>query len=234
MSVREQKLYTIKTNRSGTCIWKPIGKPGKTQDKVDKTSQSTDKTFSCDSWGKNQTNQSHKTTPTTLFQEVHTFYRGTIQILQENGALQMRWVFHGEKRWLSDEKDECCFISLTSKQRWTIGEVAASEILNREGGKTNSFHLIQLEIPAESMKETWNPPHMERHREFQEHINRLMKEEKGERQGWRRRWCQSALWHQGKWERGQDPGLTSKQLGMILYLFRNNIKFKYYQNVSIA
>lgn len=58
-------------------------------------------------------------------------------------------------------------------------------MLNREGGKTNSSHFIQLEIPSESMKETWNPPHMERHRESFKNtsIDLGRKEEKAEQQG---------------------------------------------------
>lgn len=67
---------TTKTNRLGTCFWKPTGKHEEKQDEVEKTIQSTDKSLSCRSPGRGGGNQ--PLNPTTVFQKVHFYWR-TIQ-----------------------------------------------------------------------------------------------------------------------------------------------------------
>ena len=176
--------------------------------------------------------------PQLWFRKYIRFHRRAIQILQENGALQIRWVFHREKSWLSNEKAERCFLSSTLKHRCSTGEAAERETLKREGGNTNSFHLIQLEIPSESMTQTWNPSslHGGTPREFEEHINRAMEaEEIAEScKGSEEHTDRQPLRVRGSGNRQQDPHLSSNQLERILFLLRSNSKFKHSKNVNSA
>lgn len=217
MWVRAGKQHTTQTNRLGTCN----GKPEENLDEIGKTTQSRDWTFSCGSWrggGKEGTPKPHK------------------YLLQENRAWPVRGVFHGEKRWLYDEKGGCCFISLPLHQRQSTAEAAASEMLHREGGNTNTFHLIQLEQPSEPSKPAWNAPSaMEGHQETSKNVNRLRKDggETGE-QGGPRREMHPAWWAQGMWAQGTGCPLEQWETTVDFMLLRSNIKFKHCRNVNIA
>lgn len=140
--------------------------------------------------------------PTTILQKAHTFLQ------KDNSNITREWRIASKisfpwreemtqwwKRWML-----VYFLDLKPEVKYRWG--CSKWTLNRKGGNTNSFHLNQLEIPSESTKKPWNPSslHGGTPREFQEHINRLTKEEgeAGEQRGLRREQWWSALWDQGR------------------------------------
>lgn len=108
--------------------------------------------------------------------------------------------------------------------------------LHREGGNTNTFHLIHLERPSEPSKPAWNAPSaMEGHQETSKNINRLRKDggETGE-QGGPRREMHPAWWAQGMWAQGTGCPLDQWATTDDFMLLRSNIKFKHCRNVNTA
>lgn len=200
MWVRAGKQHTTQTNRLGTCN----GKPEENLDEIGKTTQSRDWTFSCGSWrggGKEGTPKPHK------------------YLLQENRAWPVRGVFHGEKRWLYDEKGGCCFISLPLHQRQSTAEAAASELLHREGGNTNTFHLIQClnsHLNPANQHEMLPLPWRDTKRLPRTSTDWGRMEEKLENKEGPEEKCTQPDGHRGCEHREQDAHLTTEQLQLTL------------------